>query len=49
MGNACCSDDTDRKTFDPTLKKTVDFEPSTSTNALIKFPTAKLPKKNSVV
>lgn len=49
MGNACCADNADRKMYDPTLKRTLDFDPSTSSIASIKFPNSKVPIKNPIV
>lgn len=50
MGNnACCADGSERRSYDPTLKKALDFDPSTSSIISIKFPNAKPPLKNQVV
>lgn len=49
MGNACCAEDTDRKLYDPKLKKVVDFDPTASSITSIKFPVAKITKKHPIV
>ena len=49
MGNTCCSDDTEHKSFDPSIRRIKDIDPATSKTDSIKFPYAKPPKRNPVV
>ena len=49
MGNACCSDETQRRIYDTTVKKAVDIDPSITKSTSIKFPPAKTPNKNNMI
>lgn len=49
MGNACCSAETSHSSYDPNLKKIIEYDPSVSTRSTINFPVGKIPIKNNVV
>ena len=50
MGNQCCSDSADQRTYDPSSKRGgVEYEPTSSFTNSIKYPFAKVPKKHKVV